>query len=125
MKKSLGNKTDIRMSVGARVYGVKLEESETAEQFRKLLPITLKMPDLNGNEKHVKLPKSLVDKATKPKQIENGDLMLYGDQTLVLFYKSFATKYSYTKLGSVQDPESLEAALGAGDAAVTFEEAED
>ena len=47
--------------------------------------------------------------------------MLYGSNTLVLFYKSFSTRYSYTKIGKVDDSAGLEAALGSGDAVVTFE----
>jgi NAD(P)-dependent dehydrogenase (short-subunit alcohol dehydrogenase family) len=34
---------------------------------------------------------------------------------------SFTTTYSYTKMGQVDDPRGLKAALGAGNVDVTFE----
>lgn len=46
--------------------------------------------------------------------------MLYGSDCLVLFYETFTSGYSYTRLGSVEDPAGLAAALGRGSVSVTF-----
>ena len=101
-------------------FTLTLEDGPAARAFTQLLPLTLDMPDLNGNEKHVSLPRSLPVQAFKPKNIHAGDVMLFGSDTLVVFYKTFASDYSYTRIGHVADGAGLAAALGAGSQRITF-----
>jgi hypothetical protein len=108
------------MTVGQQRFGITLADNEAARAFAELLPLTLDMPDLNGNEKHVELPKALPVNASRPGTIRNGDLMLYGSRTLVLFYLTFESSYSYTRLGRVDDAEKLAQTLGQGGARITF-----
>ena len=83
--------------------------------------LTLTMTELNNNEKYADLVESLPTNAFNPGTIQNGDLMLYGSNTLVLFYKTFSTSYNYTKIGKTNNPEGLLEILGSGNVAVTFE----
>ncbi len=109
------------VKVGDKTFTATLLDSPTAKAFGALLPLSLSMEELNGNEKFATLPVSLPTRAVRPSPIRTGDLMLYGSNTLVLFYESFSTTYSYTPIGRIDDPAGLEAALGSGDVAVTFE----
>ena len=107
--------------VGAATFSASLLNNPAAAAFNARLPMTLSMKELNGNEKFAQLPADLPTRAANPGTIQNGDLMLYGSATLVLFYKTFPTSYSYTKLGRVDNPAGLTAALGAEGITVTFE----
>lgn len=108
------------MTVGERRFSITLAENEAARAFASLLPLALNMPDLNGNEKHVKLPKALPANASRPGTIRNGDLMLWGSDTLVVFYLTFDSPYSYTRLGRIDDPAALPQVLGRGEVRIAF-----
>ena len=83
--------------------------------------MTVNMVELNQNEKYVDLSHDLPANASNPKVIQAGDLMLYGSSTLVLFYKTFSTLYSYTNLGRIDEPARLAATLESGNVTVRFE----
>lgn len=111
----------IKIKVNAHTFTATLLDNNSAKAFRDILPLTIKMVELNGNEKYYDLPNALPNASSNPGTIKNGDLMLYGSETLVLFYKTFATSYSYTKLGAIDDVTGLTSALGSGNVTVTFE----
>jgi hypothetical protein len=108
------------MTVGERRFSITLADNEAARAFAALLPLTLDMPDLNGNEKHVKLPRPLPADASRPGTIHNGDLLLWGADTLVVFYLTFSSPYAYTRLGRIDDPAALPQVLGRGEARIVF-----
>lgn len=108
------------MIVGDRRFAVTLANNATARSFALLVPLTIDMSDLNDNEKHAKLPRALPADASKPGTIRNGDIMLWGTDTLVLFYVTFDSPYSYTRIGRVDDPAGLVQALGRRDVRITF-----
>ena len=111
----------IKITVNLKTFTATLLDNDSAKAFKELLPMTIHMTELNGNEKYYDLPNRLPTNSSNPGSIKNGDLMLYGSKTLVLFYKSFSTPYSYTRIGSIDDPAGLEEALGTGNVSVTFD----
>ena len=113
-------KTEMKISVPGAVFGASFSDTDAARAFESLLPLQLDMKELNGNEKYAYLDHALPAKAEKPGRIEAGDIMLYGDDCIVVFYESFDTPYSYTRIGKISDTEGLKAALGAGGVSVTF-----
>lgn len=114
----------MKITVGNTSFTAILANNSAANAFKELLPMTVSMGEHAGNEKFYDLPRSLTTASSNPGTIQNGDIMLYGSRTLVLFYQTFRTSYSYTRIGSVDDPSGLERALGRGSVTITFELAE-
>ena len=108
------------MTVGERRFAITLTKNAAARAFAAQLPLTLDMSELNGNEKHAKLPKALPANASQPRTIRNGDIMLYGTDTLVVFYSTLDSSYSYTRLGRVDDSSDLAQTLGRRGVRVLF-----
>lgn len=111
---------NITLTINGTSFAVTLEDNEAARAFAARLPLTLDMSELNGNEKYFYLDGSLPTASYRPGTIQTGDLMLYGSSCVVLFYQTFTSGYSYTRLGRVTNPEGLAAALGSGSVRVSF-----
>ena len=107
---------NISVTINDMSYKIIFEDNETINKFISMLPQTFEMTELNGNEKYIYLDYSLPTDSTNPGHIEAGDVMLYGDNCLVIFYKSFNTTYSYTKIGHIYDLLDL----GPDNVTVTF-----
>ena len=99
--------THMWMSVGTQRFAVTVEDNPTARALVQLLPVTLEMAELNGNEKHGRLPRSLPVDAMRPGTIRTGDVLLYGNDTLVVFYQTFRSSYSYTRIGRIAESAGL------------------
>ena len=103
--KVISNK--MKISIGSNTFTATLYENETTKALKAMLPITLNMSELNGNEKYFHLSTDLPTNTTNPEIIHEGDLMLWGTNSLVLFYKTFSTSYKYTKIGHIDNALGL------------------
>jgi hypothetical protein len=118
-EKKMGNKMKIK--IGSHTFTAILYENKTAEALRTMLPLNLNMTELNGNEKFVQLSTNLPTNTENIGTIEEGDIMLWGANTLVLFYKTFQTSYRYSKIGRIEDPNGLALAVGKESTTIIFE----
>lgn len=108
------------IKVGGKEFKASIFDNPTTSAFKAMLPLTIDMRDLNSNEKFFDFPGNLPVNASNPGTIHSGDIMLWGSKTIVLFYKSFSTTYSYTRIGRIENPGGLSTALGTGNASVEF-----
>lgn len=120
-QKEINMNNKIKVIIGTKVFVATLFENETAKEFKKMLPITLNMTDLNKNEKYFHFSKNFSMDKFSPKMINSGDLMLWNDNSLVLFYETFSTNYQYTKVGKIDNPNMLAQTLGSDDIKITFD----
>lgn len=114
------NMQNIIITIKNKKYEAILYDNSTTKELIKKFPITITMSDLNGNEKYYNFSKSFSTSIENVANINKGDIMLFGDNCLVIFYKSFSTRYRYTKLGYIKNLEDLENSLGKGDIEITF-----
>lgn len=111
---------NMMIEVSGQTFVVELEDNDCARAFVAMLPTTLSMEELNGNEKYCYLDESLPSSPEAVGEIRAGDVMLFGNDCVVVFYQSFQTPYTYTRIGHIDDTACLAEALGQGSAEVAF-----
>ncbi len=109
------------VTVNGESYTAHFYDTKAAEKFKSMLPISFTMSELNGNEKYIYTDTKYPTSAEKVGNIKKGEIMLYGDNCIVLFYDSFSTPYSYTRIGYIENADGLENAVGKQDAQVKFD----
>lgn len=116
----LKNQKSSNFNVNGAGFTLIYAENETAAAFQKMLPASMEMTELNGNEKYLELSTTLPSHPESVGHIEAGDVMLYQDNCVVVFYDSFETTYSYTRIGKIENPQGLKEALGTGNPLIYF-----
>lgn len=100
--------SQIKIEANNKAWVVEIENNSTVKEFIKRLPLKITMKDLHQNEKYYYFNQSYPTNSQNVKRIIKGDIMLFGTDCLVLFYKSFSTNYHYTKIGQIMDPIDFE-----------------
>ncbi len=105
---SNSNSKSAKLLIDNKEYSITLEDNETVDALINNMPLNLSMSNLNGNEFYSYLDFTLPTNSYNPGKINKGDIYLYGNNCLVIFYESFNTSYSYTKIGKLDDIETLD-----------------
>ena len=114
------NSTQINIEIGKKTFKATFYNNKTSSALLKKFPLSCKMSELNGNEKYKYLLSELPTNKKKVKRIKAGDIMLYGSDCLVVFYKSHKTSYKYTKVGHINNTSGLKKAVGKGKVKMKF-----
>ena len=121
VNESVDSMDKIKLKINNNEYEVLLEDNDTVKDLIKLLPLNINMSELNGNEKYYYLDNSIRSNPSKVDKINTGDIMLYGNDCIVIFYESFNTSYSYTRIGKIVNRSNLKENLGSSNINVLFE----
>ena len=108
---------EMKVQIGNYTFTATLEDNDAAKALKDMLPITVSMHDNGGFEKVGTLPGSLPANHTQITGHE-GDIILYLNDQLVLFYGS--NSWSYTRLGHIDDLTHWREALGSGNITATL-----
>lgn len=96
--------SSMKVTINDIEYTLYLADTKAAQQLVEYAPFEVTMKELNGNEKYVYLSDGFTVDSFKPTHIEKGDVMLFDNSCIVIFYKSFNTSgYSYTRLGHIDN----------------------
>ena len=112
--------TPVVLTVNGEAFQAIFYNNKTADELVEKMPMTLNMKELNGNEKYHYFNEEFPTDEKAPGKIKAGDIMLYGSDCLVAFYKSHKTPYEYTTVGKIEDAAGFEKAVGSGDVKITF-----
>ena len=89
------DQTQMQIIFQQKSWDIILEDNPTSQKLMEMLPLELTMEELNGNEKYIYLDEDLPTHEEDVKEIHQGDLMLFGKNCLVLFYKDFFNRRIY------------------------------
>ena len=115
-----GRAMNVKATLNGQDFDIELADNDTARAFAEMLPLSGTLSELNGNEKYLMVDETLPSNPSNPGTIEAGDVMLYQDDCIVVFYETHSTSYSYTRIGKVTDTTGLAAAVGSGSVEAVF-----
>ncbi|ORX78323.1 hypothetical protein BCR32DRAFT_328588 [Anaeromyces robustus] len=96
------------------------EINETTKELVKQFPLTMKMVDLNGNEKYHTLETPLPVRIQPVDKVRLGDILLFQSRYLAVFYDTFDPVKKYSIVGKIDNPEKLREAVGTGSITAQF-----
>ena len=100
------------IKIGDKTFPFTLKDTAAANELKNKLPFKVEMTKLNDNEIYYQFSQSFTTDMKSVGTINTGDIYLYQNNYLVLFYKTFTTTYSYTEIGKLSTTEGLADAIG-------------
>lgn len=114
---------NINITIDGTTYTAVLDDNDSAKEVYRMLPLNITMNELNGKEKTYYINNSFSTDPTYTGTVKAGDIVLFGNDNLRLFYKTFSTSTNYTKIGSINDASKFKQDIKFGDVKVSITKA--
>lgn len=106
--KTVKERATMHIEINGQIASVQLEDNATTIALMADAPITIKMDDLHRNEKYHYFDKVFPTDAQSVQTIEAGDVLLYQNNCLVIFYEAVEPEAEYTRIGKITDFEDIQ-----------------
>lgn len=100
---------EIKVYIGGREADVTFEDNISVKELAVYAPYNhMPLIDLNNNSKYCILKRKLNTDSNITKTTKKGDIMLYKNNNIIIFYKDAENNYSYTKLGHINNIDKFD-----------------
>lgn len=124
VKQEIKESDTMNINVNGQVASVQLEDNATVKAILAEVPFTIQMDDLNQNEKYYYFDKSFPTNPQPIQTIEAGDVLLYQNNCLVIFYQAAEPIVPYTRIGKIIDFQDIRTSFGNESVSVQWYEGE-
>lgn len=95
------------LEIGKTEYAAAFEESKTVQSLLELFPLSVKMNEWAGNSEYYARFSQRLDTsdAKTPKSFSAGDIALYNNVSLVIFYADTTNTSGYVLLGCIKNTD--------------------
>jgi len=94
VKQEVEERDTMNINVNGQVASIQLEDNATTKALVAEAPFTIQMDDLHRNEKYHYFGKSFPTQPQAIQTIEAGDVLLYQNNCLVIFYQAGCSVYA-------------------------------
>lgn len=124
IKQEVEENDTMNININGQVASVQLEDNTTTKAILANMPFTIQMDDLHQNEKYHYFDKSFPVSPQPIQTIEAGDVLLYQNNCLVIFYQAAEPVVPYTRIGKISRFQDIRASFGNKSVSVQWYEGE-
>ncbi|MDX1258812.1 cyclophilin-like fold protein [Exiguobacterium sp. K1] len=124
IKQEVEENDTMNININGQVASVQLEDNTTTKAILANMPFTIQMDDLHQNEKYHYFDKSFPTQPQPIQTIEAGDVLLYQNNCLVIFYQAAEPVVPYTRIGKISRFQDIRASFGNKSVSVQWYEGE-